>query len=174
MKVNQISRVLFLPTMLLLLTTACQKEVANDGADRSSVSTMSRAKAETELLKALRNATAKFNSTTQAQKAGYLPDDHCVPNMGYHWANFDLVDPVFDPLKPEVMLYATGPGGNLRLVAVEYVVIDVGQDRPSFDGHLFDIGGTPVPAPHWSLHVWLYEPNPTGMFTAFNPKISCP
>ena len=85
-----------------------------------------------------------------------------------------LVDPVFDPLKPEAILYATGPGGNLRLIAVEYIVINIGQPRPMFGDRPFDINGTPIPAPHWSLHVWLYEPNPAGMFTPFNPNVSCP
>ena len=94
--------------------------------------------------------------------------------MGYHWVNPSLVDPVFDPRHPEVVLYANGPGGKLRLVALEYIVIDIGQDRPMFGDHPFDIGGTPVPDPHWSLHVWLYEENPNGIFTPFNPKIVCP
>lgn len=135
---------------------------------------------ETEAwLKAVRQATARFHSQTQAVKAGYLPDNHCVSapglgGMGYHWLNPSLVDPVFDPLKPEVVLYATGSDGELKLVAIEYIVIDVGQGQPSFAGHPFDIGGTPVPVPHYSLHVWLYEENPNGMFTPFNPNISCP
>jgi hypothetical protein len=88
--------------------------------------------------------------------------------------NGALIDETFDPLQPEALLYARGRGGNLRLVAVEYIVIDVGQDRPSFDGYLFDVGGTPVEDDHWSLHVWLYEHNPAGMFVPFNPAITCP
>jgi hypothetical protein len=130
-------------------------------------------------LQAVRQATARFHSQTQALKAGYEPNDHCVAfpglgGMGYHWLNPTLVDDVFDPLQPEVVLYATGPGGELKLVAIEYIVIDVGQERPSFAGHLFDIGGTPTPVPHWSLHVWLYEENPNGIFAPINPNISCP
>jgi hypothetical protein len=94
--------------------------------------------------------------------------------MGYHWVNPSLVDPVFDAMKPEALLYASGPGGNLRLVGVEYVVINVGQQRPMFGSQLFDIGGTPVPVPHWSLHVWVHENNPSGMYKPFNPNITCP
>jgi len=130
-------------------------------------------------LQAVRRATARFHSQTQALKAGYLPNDHCVSvpgvgGMGYHWLNPSLVDDVFDPLQPEVVLYATGSDGELKLVAIEYIVLDVGQERPSFAGYEFDIGGTPTPVPHWSLHVWLYEENPNGIFTPFNPNISCP
>ena len=88
--------------------------------------------------------------------------------------NPDLVDPEFDLLKPEAILYAPGPGGQLRLVALEYIVVNVGQPRPMFGNQPFDIGGTPLPVPHWSLHVWLYENNPSGIFKPFNPNVSCP
>ena len=125
------------------------------------------------LLQAVRQATSRFNSTAQAAAAGYAETHECVPRMGFHWANMSLVDPVFDPTKPEVLLYAPGPNGKPKLVAVEYVVIDVGQPRPTFNGHPFDIGGTPAPVPHWSLHVWLYANNPDGQLTAFNPNMAC-
>ena len=96
-----------------------------------------------------------------------------LAGMGFHWVNPTLVDGVFDPEKLEAVLYAPGPNGNLRLVAVEYIVINLGQPRPSFGNQPFNVGGTPVPAPHWSLHVWLYEENPNGLFTPFNPNVSC-
>jgi hypothetical protein len=132
-----------------------------------------------EWLQAVRGATARFHSKAQALKAGYQRNDHCVSipglgGMGYHWLNPLLLDDVFDPLQPEVMLYATGSDGELKLVAIEYIVLDVGQDRPEFAGYPFDILGTPQRVPHWSLHVWLYEENPNGIFTPFNPNISCP
>jgi hypothetical protein len=140
-------------------------------------------RAHGDLLKAVRQATARFNSTTQAIRAGYNPDfEHCAAHpvlggMGYHWVNGNLVDPVFDPMQPEAVLYARGPGGNMKLVAVEYIVINVGQPQPHFDGHPFDVEGVPPlmaeGVPHWSLHVWVHEDNPSGVFTPFNPNISC-
>lgn len=164
----------------LLLATSCDSPAGIAPGEAAALKRdVGPGTSQADLLKAVRQATARLNSTTQAIAAGYLPDAHCVAHpslggMGYHWANPPLVDPVFDPLHPEVALYADGPNGQRRLVAVEYVVIDVGQPRPSFAGQLFDIGGTPVPAPHWSLHVWLYEHNPAGTFTPFNPNVSCP
>jgi len=172
----------------MVLCTSCKKEIRNETAKENllSISEKSGAtgdalerNAEAELLQSVRRATAKFHSTTLAIEAGYVPDDHCVSapglgGMGYHWVNPSLVDPIFDPLKPEVMLYARGPGGNLRLVAVEYIVVNVGQAIPMFGDQPFNVGGTPLPIPHWSLHVWLYENNPSGMYTPFNPNISCP
>jgi hypothetical protein len=93
--------------------------------------------------------------------------------MGHHWVNQTLVDPVFRPGKPEALLYARDQNGRLQLVAVEYIVLDVGQPAPTFAGQAFDVGGTPVPVPHWSLHVWLYQTNPAGLFTPFNPTVDC-
>ena len=132
-----------------------------------------------ELLKEVHSIAARFNSTAQAEKAGYVSDPFCVEaprlgGMGHHWANQSLVDPVFDPLNPEVMLYAPDKNGKLKLVAVEYLVINTGQARPAFDGQLFDVGGAPLPVAHWSLHVWLGEPNPSGLFAPFNPNVDCP
>lgn len=190
MKMIQFFRTFLLPALLLLLATSCKKDISNKPAEgnllenelatntnRSATSGVATTP-ESELVKSVRRATARFHSTAQAIAAGYEPDDHCVSvpglgGMGFHWVNPSLVDPVFDPLKPEAMLYAMGPGGNLRLIAVEYIVIDVGQPRPMFGDQQFDVGGTPVPVPHWSLHVWLYEDNPSGMFAPFNPNISC-
>jgi hypothetical protein len=94
--------------------------------------------------------------------------------MGFHWVNETIVDPVFDPMQPEALVYAPDKHGKQRLVAVEYIVINVGQPAPVFDGQPFDVGGTPVPVPHWSLHVWAFENNPSGLFFPWNPTITCP
>jgi hypothetical protein len=133
------------------------------------------------LLKELRQATARFHSTQQATRAGYEVVSHCVVAMdpalgamGYHWANQSLIDPIFEISKPEAVLYEPDKNGNLKLVAAEYIVINVGQDRPYFGDQPFDIGGTPVPVPHWSLHVWLWKDNPNGIFINYNPNVSCP
>ncbi|MDQ3277134.1 MAG: hypothetical protein M3Q06_02335 [Bacteroidota bacterium] len=175
--------------MVLLLSASCKKEARNVTAE-DAVSSASQDAAVTkaggakmsnaDLLKAVRQATARYHSTTQARNAGYQADNQCVSvpglgGMGYHWLNPNLVDATFDPLQPEAVLYATGPGGNLRLVALEYIVLNKGQARPMFGDQPLDIGGTPLPiGPHWSLHVWLYEDNPKGMFMPFNPNVTCP
>lgn len=140
------------------------------------------APADEDLLATVRQETATFSSTEQAIQAGYDPDDHCVAHpqlggMGHHWVNQALIDPGFDPMRPEALLYAPQQGGNFRLVGVEYIVIDTGQDQPHFDGHPFDVGGVPplmdAGVPHWSLHLWVHEDNPNGLFAPFNPNVSC-
>ena len=123
-------------------------------------------------------ATSRFHSLMQAEKAGYTIGSPCVASpaggMGFHYVNNTLVDPVFDPLNPEAVLYAPDANGNLKLVAVEYIVINVGQPAPTFAGQAFNVGGTPVPVAHWSLHVWVHQDNPAGMFAPFNPTVVCP
>jgi hypothetical protein len=132
------------------------------------------------LLKKLHGVAARFHSTKQAENAGYTEDAFCVESpaggMGHHWVNTALVDPVFDPLNPEVILYAPDKHGRMKLVAVEYIVINTGQPAPTFDGQAFDVGGAPPlgSTPHWTLHAWIGEPNPNGTFAPFNPSISCP
>ena len=130
------------------------------------------------LLKEVHAVSARFNSTKQAAAAGYEADPFCVESpaggMGHHWVNEGLVDPVFNATQPEVMLYAPDRNGTLKLVAVEYIVINIGQPAPTFDGQPFNVGGTPVPVAHWSLHVWLGKPNPSGLFAPFNPDVDCP
>jgi hypothetical protein len=133
---------------------------------------------QNQLLAQVRKATAKYHRLEVAADAGYGLDPHCVyvdglGGMGHHAPNFGLVDEVFDPLMPEALLFEPGDDGKYHLVGVEYIVIDVGQDHPHFAGHPFDIGGTPVPDPHYSLHVWIWKDNPNGMFTPFNPNVSC-
>jgi hypothetical protein len=131
------------------------------------------------LVKELHAVASRFHSTKQAENAGYVADPHCVEvpglgGMGHHWVNQSLVDPVFDALNPEAVLYAPDKNGKMKLIAVEYIVINTGQPAPTFDGQAFAVGGTPIPAAHWSLHVWIGEPNPSGLFAPFNPNVDCP
>ena len=101
--------------------------------------------------------------------------------MGVHYVNFGSVgDGTVDPLKPEALVYEPLAGGGMRLVAVEYVMIAAswqGQGVPTVLGHAL----TFVPAPNefglpdfYELHVWLWQPNPLGMFNEWNPAVSCP
>jgi hypothetical protein len=137
----------------------------------------------------LREATAEFRDVRRAIAAGYEPTDECVPGMGYHYGRPALAaDPNVDPTMPEILVYARGADGSLRLAALEYFRADAdgdkstSEDRPTLFGHPFDgpMDGHPVPpgAPempvHYDLHVWLYRHNPAGELTAENPTVRCP
>jgi hypothetical protein len=49
---------------------------------------------------------------------------------GLHYANVDLIaDPALDHRKPEILLYESQADGTLRLVAIEYFVLEPGRGR---------------------------------------------
>ena len=168
--------------LMSLALSACDAPVTPTEVSAEAKRAAGPGASQQDLLKALRQETARFHSVTQAMKAEYASTHECVAvpglgAMGVHWLNQGLVNPGFDPLRPEALLYEPKANGGLRLVGVEYIVINVGQPRPSFGGQLFDIGGvqplTEAGVAHWSLHVWLWEENPRGMFFPFNPAVSC-
>ncbi|HEX7847678.1 MAG TPA: hypothetical protein VF476_17885 [Chitinophagaceae bacterium] len=190
MRMNLTSGKFLFGALLLLASASCKKEAGNEMTRSKNLETTTTMHStepgqgtvgalEAKLIRSVHSANAKYNSSTLAIKDGYQPDDHCVSvpglgGMGYHWANPALVDEIFDPLKPEVLLYTKGPGGKFQLIGVEYIVINTGQAQPMFGNQPFEVGGTPLPMPHWSLHAWIFEPNPSGMFAPFNPNITCP
>ena len=135
-------------------------------------------------LKAARAATAKYNAVTKALADGYVSTVACVSSppipgnlggMGFHYVNLGLMDTTVDPLTPEILLYAPN-GAGVRLVGVEYTVLDVGQPTAptifgqTMEGPMPGHGGGPS---HYDIHVWLWEENPNGIFTSFNPNVSC-
>jgi hypothetical protein len=127
-------------------------------------------------LAAVRQATAKYHNVNTAIADGYIATDHCIPGMGMHYFNPQLAsDLEIDPLKPELLLYAPTPSGP-RLVGVEYFVADVGQAHPNVFGIPFDgpmEGHEPGMPEHYDLHVWIWQANPSGIFTPWNPNIRC-
>lgn len=142
-----------------------------------------------ELLRETRRVTQVYRDVEAAEAAGYVSAEHCEADpkyggMGVHYANQALIeDPALDPARPEVLVYHPGENGKLRLGAVEYFIADADQDlatfedRPSLFGVPFDgpmLGHAPGMPIHYDLHVWLYKPNPAGIFAAWNPRVHCP
>jgi len=135
-------------------------------------------------LAAVRNLTAPFHKFDTAVEAGWsVPLSPCVEHdelggMGYHYGNLEYLENGYlDALQPEVLLYVPRKNGQLRLVGVEYIVPfaarDTPGDQPSLFGQPFDYSPHVGPAGSWTLHVWLWRNNPSGMFAAFNPNVSC-
>lgn len=132
-------------------------------------------------LAAVRRATAKYHNVQAAIDDGYLPTDHCVDQpgsgMGYHYFHPELAsDLVTDPLKPELLIYVPNGNGGIKLGAVEWFQADVGQEHPTLFGQPFDgpmDGHEPGMPVHYDLHAWIWQPNPDGVFAAWNPNISC-
>jgi hypothetical protein len=102
--------------------------------------------------------------------------------MGRHYANGALFgDRAIDASKPEALVYEPEPNGQLRLVALEYVVLKAAWDAahdspPSLFGHTFnftDSGNRFGLPPYYSLHAWIWKHNPAGTFEMWNPEVSC-
>jgi hypothetical protein len=128
----------------------------------------------------LRAATARYHDPAAAIADGYVATEECVEvpgigAMGYHYVNFALLDANVELLEPEGLLYiptASGP----RLVAVEWVTVDVGQPHPYLLGVAFDgpmPGHSPGMPVHYDLHGWIWQANRAGLFAQFNPSLSC-
>ncbi|MFN7917291.1 MAG: hypothetical protein U0Q55_18245 [Vicinamibacterales bacterium] len=124
-----------------------------------------------------------------------------VGAMGVHYFRPDLLGVTAPPnprvsgtgthtdfTKPAVLLYEPQANGTMELVGVENLVFAdawkaAGHTAPpSFHGvpydTMIDDPATTLDeahnfAPHYDRHVWIYRNNPNGVFTPFNPKVSC-
>lgn len=149
-------------------------------------------------LSTARAATAGYHQESRALADGFFPDPICVEapdvgGMGVHYANPSRTNNLFvDPAAPELLLYEPQPDGTRRLIAVEYFAPVIVNGAPWFGpgpppngqynaapvlfGRAFNgpmPGHNPGMPWHYDLHVWLWRNNPAGMFTPFNPKVSC-
>ncbi|GGT87852.1 MULTISPECIES: hypothetical protein [Streptomyces] len=124
------------------------------------------------------NATVKYTSEQAALNDGYLRTDECVEDptlggMGYHYVKPAHIGST-DPTRPAALLYEDDHHGKRQLVAVEYIVLNTGQPRPRMFDRDFD-GPAVLPGlgSHYSLHAWIFKKNPKGVFTPYNPRVTC-
>ncbi len=138
-----------------------------------------------KMLASIRENTAKYHRLEVAEEDGYAQVTECVSypelgGMGYHFVNFALVDEVFDPSQPEVLLYERAENGELRLIGVEFLVASIpwdleNEDPPYFGEREFDddTNGDAAGFPNYQLHAWVWKHNPSGIFAKFNPRVHC-
>jgi hypothetical protein len=139
------------------------------------------------LLKTVRDATDKFKDVKVAEAQGYALQFGCVSAddtgaMGLHYVNSDLVNSgVLDPTRPQIVIYEPMPGGGLRLIGADFLVIAATwdathKDPPQLMGQLFHLFTSPnrfgLPA-FYTLHVWAWKQNPKGAFVNWHPNVSC-
>ncbi len=101
--------------------------------------------------------------------------------MGVHFLNPGNIGPALDPAKPQVLIYVP-EGDRLRLVAAEWFLpaAAAGAEPPTIFGKALAgpmEGHKPIMPEglhHYDLHVWLWQPNPAGMFSPTNPTVDCP
>lgn len=137
----------------------------------------------------VRQATTKYHDVNAALADGFIRTPACVSSpdggMGIHFINpARLMDPSENILEPEILLYVERDG-ELRLVGVEYFygigapdspIPDPAPTAPVLFGIPFDgpmEAHEPGQPPHYDLHVWVWQTNPSGMFAPFNPNVKC-
>jgi hypothetical protein len=120
-----------------------------------------------------RDAAAQYLDVNEALKDGYVDIGLFVPNMGWHYLNDKLLDSNFDWTRPEILVYADDPcGGGRKLVAVEYAVpFALSKRAPHGFVGKADVWDANQQFQLWTLHAWVYEFNPDGVFAGFNPRV---
>lgn len=120
--------------------------------------------------------------------------------MGLHYVRPDLLGITGDQprvagngmhtdfTRPSVLIYEPMPDGSQKLVAIENLVwADAWREAghaapPSFEGYEYyymhnnpetEIDEAHGFEPHYELHFWLYKENPAGIFSPFNPTVTC-
>jgi hypothetical protein len=139
------------------------------------------------LLKIVRDSTERFKDVSVAEAEGYKLQFGCVSGdsegaMGLHFVNGALVNSgVIDAAHPQIVIYEPVPGGGLRLIGADYLVLASvwdakNQGPPQLMGQLFHLFDAPnrfgLP-PFYTLHVWAWKENPNGAFVNWHPDVSC-
>ncbi|HEY6103072.1 MAG TPA: hypothetical protein VI007_07595 [bacterium] len=147
-----------------------------------------------------RKATAKYVTDLEQAKAdGYMIITPMIPNMGYHYLNPKVQG--FDVTKPPILVYVRD-GDAWQLVAIEWVFPNKkpataplqGARYGTFAAACHYVDGSFVMAsaeakcaktnaktgakfnfwhpPLVTMHLWIWYPNPNGIFGEFNPLLT--
>jgi hypothetical protein len=149
-------------------------------------------------LAAARAATAKYaTNLAKAKSAGYMIITKMMPNMGFHYLNPHISG--FNIRKPQILVYEHTKTG-WQLGALEWVFTKMPKSPPlpnatfgQFPAACHYADGTFIPdknsstcakkAPSgakftfWhpdliTMHVWVWYPNPAGLFSGTNPLVA--
>lgn len=141
----------------------------------------------------VREATNAYHDIGMARNAGYTTElalfgttTTCISNgtegaMGIHMVS--SVDNTLDETHPEALLYEKRNDGSVKLTGVEYILPigssppPQGTTPPKLFGQDFNVtdatGFFGTPTFLWTLHVWIWKPNPAGVFASWNTRVTC-
>jgi hypothetical protein len=130
-------------------------------------------------LAGVRSSTASYHDVEKAEEDGYVQTSPFVPGMGYHYVNVNLLDEEINPNTPEALVYNDNPQheDKRKLVAVEYIIPDPDEDmtHSDFDNKFPGVDGETwhyeEEIDSWTLHAWIWYPNPEGIFHGTNPRV---
>jgi hypothetical protein len=114
-------------------------------------------------------STVEATNGCAASKAG-------AGAMGVHYILGSLLDNIVDAQRPEVLVYEPQANGRMKLVALEYVATGeqslFGEDFVRTDLAPY-LGGAEGTNFAWTLHAWIWTPNPSGLLMPWNPRVTC-
>jgi hypothetical protein len=184
--------------VLVVAVTGTVVALASGGTSRKAA----KASTSTPLASSLaiaRIATAKYVTNLGKAKAdGYQVITQMIPNMGWHFLNPKVAG--FDVRRPPILVYVKR-GSTWQLGALEWVFPSMPKTAPlpgakygAFGAACHYADGTftpeaaqdqcPKTSPQsgakfgfWhpnlvTLHVWLWYPNPAGLFAGTNPLVT--
>lgn len=143
----------------------------------------------TPLIDKVRSATAQYLDINAALHEGWVTATPCVSGPDRGAMGVHLVLParissgVLDPTQPQALIYEPMPNGTMRLVGVEFIVLEsvwVGNSPnggvPALEGNLLNYIGAPnrygLPA-FYEMHVWAWQNNPQGSYADWNTQVTC-
>jgi hypothetical protein len=143
----------------------------------------------TPLIDKVRNATARYLDINVALAEGFVPATPCVsgPDTGAMGVHFVLParisGGVLNAEQPEALIYEPMSNGAMRLVGVEFIVLESvwaaknpPPSVPALDGNLLNYIAYPnrygLPA-FYEIHVWAWQDNPKGSYADWNTRVTC-
>ena len=143
----------------------------------------------TPLIDKVREGTARYIDINEAFRDGFVTATPCVsgPDAGAMGVHLVLASRIgaglLDPTQPEALIYEPRSDGAMRLVGVEFIVLEsvwVSQNPnggvPALDGNLLNYVAAPnrygLPA-FYEIHVWAWQHNPKGSYADWNTQVTC-
>jgi hypothetical protein len=143
----------------------------------------------TPLIDKVHNATERFTDINVAVAEGWVRATPCVSGPDAGAMGVHLVLPsrlnsgVLKAEDPEALIYEPMANGAMRLVGVEFIVLETVWAKnnpaggvPALDGNLLNYVAAPnrygLPA-FYEMHVWAWEHNPKGSYADWNTHVTC-
>jgi len=143
----------------------------------------------TPLIETVHNATARYVDINVAFGEGFVVATPCVSGPDAGAMGVHLVLPsrlskvVLNPEQPQALIYEPMANGAMRLVGVEFIVLEpiwaAANPKggvPALDGNLMNYIASPnrygLPA-FYEIHVWAWENNPLGSYADWNTHVTC-
>jgi hypothetical protein len=190
MKIKPTTRLGYSAMAALAMTFSSMCAQAHDGHDAPMSSQHLSAKDQKragELVRIVRDATARYRDVAAAEADGYNLMFGCVSGadwgaMGLHYVNMGLVtDGKLDATHPEIVIYEPLSNGRRRIIGADFLVFAADRHAtntaaPQLEGQLMHLIESPnrygLPS-FYTLHVWAWKDNANGAFVNWHPNVSC-